>query len=93
MPPAGKASVLPPKFGQEREVPGYWKERLIGSIDQPAWEGVDQDDDAEETSRPINYVEKREEWKEGNYLSYGKGSASAFEKIQVRRSVNFNAKC
>lgn len=73
---------MPPKYGQEREVPGYWKERVIGSMDHPTWEG-DQDEDGEEARRPLNCVDKREEWKEGNYLSYGTGSASAFEKIQV----------
>jgi hypothetical protein len=77
---------MPPKFGQEREVSGYWKERVVGSIDHPTWEG-DQDDDAEEAQRPLNYVEKRDEWKEGNYVSYGTGSASAFEKIQARESL------
>ncbi|KAG8788980.1 hypothetical protein FRC16_001280 [Serendipita sp. 398] len=78
---------LPPKFGQEKEVAGYWKERLIGSRgredEDVTWTGVDMDDEDEEPVRPlIGLVEKRENWKEGNYVSYGTGSASALEKIQ-----------
>jgi hypothetical protein len=74
---------MPPKLGQQREVPGYWKERVIGSRDVPTWEG-DQDDDAELTERPINVVEKPDVWAEGNYLSVGTGSSSAHERILVR---------
>lgn len=67
-------------------MPGYWKERVVGSMDHPTWEG-DQDDDADEATRPLNFIDKRDEWKEGNYVSYGTGSASAFEKIQVCRNL------
>ena len=73
---------MPPKLGQQREVPGFWKERLVGRRDVPTWEG-DQDDDAELTERPLNVVDKPELWTEGNYLSVGTGSSSAHEKILV----------
>ncbi|KAG8807159.1 hypothetical protein FRC17_004616 [Serendipita sp. 399] len=77
---------LPPKFGQEKEVPGYWKERLVVPREKEediSWTGVDMEDEDEEPVRPLlNVLEKRENWKEGNYVSYGTGSASALEKIQ-----------
>ena len=80
---------MPPKLGQQREVPGYWKERVVGSRDVPTWEG-DQDDDAEVMERPINVVDKPDMWTEGNYLSVGTGSSSAHERILVRFSLCFS---
>lgn len=39
------------------------------------------DEDADPMERPLNVVEKLDEWTEGNYLSVGRGSSSAHEKI------------
>lgn len=82
----GKPSVMPPKLGQQREVPAFWKERIVGRRDVPSWEGVEADEDADPMERPLNVVDKPDDWTEGNYLSVGTGSSSAHEKILVRAS-------
>ncbi|CAG7854934.1 SubName: Full=Uncharacterized protein {ECO:0000313/EMBL:CCA70344.1} [Serendipita indica DSM 11827] len=77
----GKSIPLPPKFGQSKEVPGYWKERVIGPNDSSGgWTSIDEEGD--EAEQAFNVIDKRDVWREGNYISYGTGSASALEKIQ-----------
>jgi hypothetical protein len=74
---------MPPKYGQEKELPSYWKERTVRPEERLTWEG-DQDEDGSETTRPINYMDKPDYWTAGNYVSYGTGSTSAIEKVLVR---------
>lgn len=74
---------MPPKLGQQREVPGFWKERIVGQRDVPTWEGFEADEDIDPMERPLNVVDKPDEWTEGNYISVGRGSSSAHEKILV----------
>jgi hypothetical protein len=73
---------MPPKYGQEKELPSYWKERTVRPEERLTWEG-DQDEDGSETTRPINYMDKPDYWTAGNYVSYGTGSTSAIEKVLV----------
>lgn len=71
-------------------MPAFWKERTIGTVETLTWEGdqsIDEDGDGSSGQpKAINVIganKKRDEWEEGNYLSFGKGTASAFEKVQV----------
>lgn len=83
---------MPPKFHEEKEIPSFWKERTVGTVETLTWEGDQTTDEDGVSGQPkaLNVIganKERDKWEEGNYISFGRGTASAFEKVQVSSPI------